>query len=466
MNRSKPNIVFLFTDDQRFDTINALGNNQIITPNLDKLVANGATFTHAHIPGGTCGAICMPSRAMLHTGRSLFHLDGEGQKVPEDHVLMGEFLQNLGYDCYGIGKWHNGSRSYARSFNGGDEIFFGGMWDHWNVPAHHYDPIGQYTAAIPYIKDAFHSKEVQFMTSDHIRPGEHSTDLFSKAAVNFVNKRVSEKDDKPFFLYLAYMAPHDPRSMPKEYLDMYESIDIDIPDNFAEEHCFDYGIRRVRDELLTDYPRTKAEVHQHLKEYYAMITHLDDSMGNIINALEAGGKAENTIFVMAGDNGLAVGQHGLFGKQSVYEHSIRVPLIFCGPGIEKGVISNQPCYLFDIFPTLAEFLGEQSPKSVDGISVAPILKGQEFSRGREAMYFAYENRVRAVKKGHFKLVEYAGENFRETQLFDLENDPKETQNLAKTRPDRVNEIRNDLLRLRDEWEDLSHPCGQHFWSYY
>lgn len=100
----RPNVLFFFTDDQRFDTLAALGNEQIHTPNLDALVARGTTFWHAHIPGGTCGAVCMPSRAMLHTGRSLFHIDREGQDIPDDHTTLGECFRAVGYETFGIGK--------------------------------------------------------------------------------------------------------------------------------------------------------------------------------------------------------------------------------------------------------------------------------------------------------------------------------------------------------------------------
>ena len=335
------------------DTIRALGNGIVHTPNLDSLVAGGTSFTHAHIPGGTCGAVCMPSRAMLHTGRSLFHLQGEGQQIPADHTLLGEFLQSAGYECHGIGKWHNGSSSYARSFTSGAEIFFGGMWDHWNVPAHHYDPTGQYASAVPYISDAFHSRDVDIMQTDHISPGRHSTDLFTDSAVAFLENAPA---DKPFFLNVAFMAPHDPRSMPKKYLDMFDPEKIILPKNFVPEHVFDYGIRDVRDEVLVPYPRREAEVRRHIAEYFAMIAHLDDGIGRILKALDNQKLRDNTIIVFAGDNGLALGQHGLFGKQSAYEHSVRVPLIFAGPGIPKGERRHGNCYLFDIFPTLADLL--------------------------------------------------------------------------------------------------------------
>ena len=162
----KPNILLFFTDDQRFDTIRALGNDQIQTPNLDALVARGTTFTHAHIPGGTCGAVCMPSRAMLHTGRRLFHIDGEGQQIPQGHITLGEYLQSAGYTTFGTGKWHNGRGAYARSFSEGDEIFFGGMGDHWNVPAYHFDPTGQYHSKRPYVADPFYSNTTEYRDCD------------------------------------------------------------------------------------------------------------------------------------------------------------------------------------------------------------------------------------------------------------------------------------------------------------
>ncbi|MFW5893602.1 MAG: sulfatase-like hydrolase/transferase [Verrucomicrobiota bacterium] len=148
------NILFLFTDDQRFDTIAALGNPAIHTPNLDRLVARGTAFTRAHIPGGTSSAVCMPSRAMLHTGRNLFDLLGQGETIPADHTLLGEALQQAGYTTFGTGKWHNGPESFARSFNDGAEIFFGGMDDHWNVPACDYDPSGRYDNRRPFILDS------------------------------------------------------------------------------------------------------------------------------------------------------------------------------------------------------------------------------------------------------------------------------------------------------------------------
>ncbi len=167
----RPNILFFFTDDQRFDTIRALGNDQIYTPNLDALVARGTTFTHAHIPGGSSGAVCMPSRAMLHSGRTLYHLEDMGQEIPREHTTLGECLRSAGYECFGTGKWHNERESFARSFDSGDEIFHGGMGDHWNVPAYRYDPSGRYETKLPCVEDIWQSNELTW------RDGVHPTDV-------------------------------------------------------------------------------------------------------------------------------------------------------------------------------------------------------------------------------------------------------------------------------------------------
>ena len=120
---NQPNIVFFFTDDQRFDTIGNLNNPEIYTPNLDQIVSEGTTFVNSYIMGGSCGAVCMPSRGMLHTGKTLYRLERHGQSIPEEHALLVETLKKAGYTSFGTGKWHNGIRSYARSFNTGAEFF-------------------------------------------------------------------------------------------------------------------------------------------------------------------------------------------------------------------------------------------------------------------------------------------------------------------------------------------------------
>lgn len=457
----RPNILFFFTDDQRYDTIGALGNDKIKTPHLDELVRGGTTFTHAHIPGGTFAAVCMPSRAMLHTGRTLFRFDKHGENIASDVALMGETFKNHGYQTFGTGKWHNGKDAYRRSFTDGGEIFFGGMSDHWNVPAYHFDPTGTYPSS-KIIIDPIYTNDVTYRDCDHIHTGKHSSELFSECARNWLQ---SEKHDDPFFMYISLTAPHDPRSMPDEFLHMYDPEDMEMPASFQEEH-FDYGIRYMRDEKLTPYPRTPKEVKRHLAEYYGMISHLDHELGNVIATLKEEGLYENTIIVFAGDNGLALGQHGLMGKQSCYEHSVRVPLLFAGPAIPEGVRRESYAYLLDIFPTLCDITDIPIPDTVEGKSLMPAIKDDLHIR--EDLYLIYGEFCRGVKDKRYKLIEYCYEDTRRTQLFDLLEDPHETRNLANDEAYRSikDSLGQRMIAYRDEWDEMSQPAGVAFWEKY
>jgi arylsulfatase A-like enzyme len=461
---AKPNIVFFFTDDQRFDTIAALGNKEVITPNMDGLVGNGTSFTCAHIAGGTIGAVCMPSRAMLHTGRTLFHLEEHGKSIPDEHVLLGEALREAGYRTFGTGKWHNGAKSYARSFTDGGEIYFGGMWDHWNVPAYNFDPTGAYDKTTKIVLNPFYSNKVSNVNSDHMQPGVHSSELFADKAVSWLN---DYQADDPFFMYISFMAPHDPRTMPEQFLNMYDPEKIEVPTSYMDEHPFDYGVRDVRDEVLAPYPRTRLLVQQHIAEYYGMISHLDHQIGKVIQTLKARGQYENTIFIFAGDNGLALGKHGLFGKQNNYEHSVRVPLLFAGPGIPKNERRETYVYLLDIYPTICDMIGLPIPDSVEGVSLVQAIMNDQ-TTVRPTLYLAYADLLRSVKNDRYKLIEYRSEKIIKTQLFDLNQDPDELHDLSDVSAYGaiMEDLRQELLRYRADWNDDQHPTGKKFWGRY
>ena len=456
----RPNVLFFFTDDQRFDTIRALGNGQIHTPNLDRLVERGTVFTNAYIMGGTSGAVCMPSRAMLMTGRRLFSIQNEGQEIPDDHALLGETLREAGYTTFGTGKWHNGTRAYARSFSDGDEIFFGGMNDHWNVPACHFDPTGEYPGRTKHTWD-FQSQSVATNIADHIHAGKHSSELFADATIGFLRRHDGET---PFFAYVSFMAPHDPRTMPQEYLDLYDPDEIDLPESFLPEHPFDNGELRIRDELLAAFPRTPDEVRRHIAAYYAMITHADAQIGRVMDVLKETGQADNTIIVFAGDNGLAVGKHGLMGKQNLYEHSIHVPLMMAGPGVPEGKRSEAFAYLIDIFPTLCDLTDVQVPATVEGMSLVPS-PGTIREPGRDHLHFAYRHLGRSVRNTRHKLIEYCVDGTRTTQLFDLQNDPHELTDLSSNPEYReiLADLRTELTRWRTDLGDTT-SMGDSFWK--
>ncbi len=452
----KPNILFLFADDQRAGTINAHGNNEIQTPNIDKLADLGVSFTNAYIMGGSSGAVCAPSRAMLMTGRHLYGIEKQGWQanISEINKTMPEKFREAGYETFGTGKQHNGKAVFARGFTAGDEIFFGGMSDHWNVPVYHYDTTGKYDKKTPFIKNPWANNNVEYKKNcDHILQGKHSSELFADAVINFLK---SNDKKKPFFAYVAFTAPHDPRSMPEEYVHMYDSVPITLPSNFLPQHPFDFGEFKIRDEVLAGFPRTKSEVKTHLRDYYAMITHMDEQIGRIIQALKESGEYENTIIVFSGDNGLAVGQHGLMGKQNVYEHSIGVPLIISGPGIPENERRNAFCYLFDIFPTLCELTEMEIPETVQGKSFSQAIDDNSEIH-REKMIYGYKEYQRAFRKGDFKLIEYLVNKERNTQLFNLKNDPLEMNNLIEKDgySDKYIEMKEEMLNNMKVLNDTS-----------
>jgi len=412
---NRPNILFLFTDDQRFSTLNALNNPEVQTPNMDRLVRNGTAFTRAAIMGGTIGAVCAPSRAMLMTGQTLFHVDRSiirpELSQPRDRrpfSLFPEHLRNHGYHTFATGKWHNGENLFARCFASGENIFFGGMSDHLKVPVSDFDPSGIYPRNRRHVATQF------------------SSELFSDSAIRFIQ---SAHKDKPWLAYVAYTAPHDPRMAPAEYAAMYPPDRIRLPVNFLPQHPFDNGELKIRDEALAPWPRTPEVIRRHIAAYYAMITHVDAQIGRVLQCLEASGQADRTIVVFSADNGLAVGQHGLLGKQNLYDHSVRVPLVIGGAGLPRTRRQQALCYLYDLFPTLCDLSGTPIPNTVEGLSLAPLLQGRA-SALRDSQFFAYRNLQRAIRTDRFKLILHNVHGVKTTQLFDLQNDPLETRNLA------------------------------------
>ena len=464
----KPNILFIVTDDQRFDTIRALGNEEILTPNLDRLVKRGMSFTHAHITGGTCGAVCMPSRAMIISGRTPFHLEGCGGNVPKEHTTIGEVLKNDGYETIGLGKWHSGVPAYARSFTQGAKIFFGGMWDHWNVPTCRFDPTGKYDNVVNFVVDFFNKNNILRQHCDEFDPGKHSSTLLTDAAIDMLNKNAGK--DSPWFMYLAYLAPHDPRTMPEEFKRMYDPDCITLPENFQKTIDTNYPLMVHRDEHLAKYPREENEIKKHIAEYYGMISHLDFEIGRLLDALHESGEEENTVIVFTGDNGLAVGQHGWLGKEDIYEHGVRVPLIMAGPGIAENARNSAYVYLCDIFPTLCELTGNEIPPSVDGRSFASLLDGKHGNVFREDLYLIFDKFVRGFKDDRFKLIEYRNGDDKKrdsfTFLYDLQNDPWETENLAADPKyaDLIRDFRRRMISSHIEWDEESHEIGKDFWT--
>ncbi len=256
-------------------------------------------------------------------------------------------------------------------------------------------------------------------------------------------------------MYLAFNAPHDPRQSPKEFVDMYPLEKVSIPKNFVPVYPYAEEMKSgkgLRDEKLAPFPRTEYAVKVNRQEYYAIITHMDQQIGRILDALEASGEAENTYIFYSADHGLACGEHGLMGKQNPFDHSVRVPLMVAGPGIAKGANHSARVYLQDIMATTLELADADRPDHVEFQSLMPLLRGEK-SQSYEAIYGAYLDAQRSITMGNHKLILFP--QVPVVLLFDLEEDPEETRNLAEN-PENTPLMKRlfaQLLQLQEELED-------------
>lgn len=472
----KPNILFLFADDMTYTAIHALGNSEIITPNLDRLVHNGVTFTNTYNMGGWNGAVCAASRAMIISGRSIWRANQFRKNWGKEDTTYvnqswGKLMEQAGYDTYMSGKWHVDA-PVENVFQTAKHIRPGMPGDTW----HHHEMVRQFNEVIG--KKRIDGQLVQaadVMPVGYNRPldendkswsptdttfggfwegGKHWSEVLKDDALEFIDQATSK--DTPFMMYLAFNAPHDPRQAPQSYFDKYPLENISVPKSWLPEYPFKDDIGNgpgLRDEALGPYPRTEYAIKKHLQEYYAIITHLDTQIGEILDALEASGKMDNTYIFFTADHGLAVGKHGLLGKQTMYDHSIRPPLMMMGSTIPKGQKVTNDIYLQDIMATSLELAGIEKPAYVEFNSLLSQAKGTQKEGSYDAIYGAYIDLQRMIRKDGYKLIVYP--NIKKILLFDLEKDPEEMENLADL-PEQKTRVKNlfgDLMTLQKEMED-------------
>ena len=391
------------------------------------------TFTHCFNQGSWSGAVCVVSRAMLNSGRFIYHARNDINTVP----LWGQTLGENGYATFLTGKWHNGNKTALKSFQvaksigkGMFETKGGTRGPGYFRPSPTQNTWQPYDTSLtghwtPKVKDIIYTDSGKVIGPEYV-VRQHTSELYANNAIEFLQNH-TDTSEQPFFMYVAFNAPHDPRQSPREFVDMYPLEDIPLPENYLPEHPFDQGERNtLRDEILGPFPRTEEVVKTHLREYYAIISHMDAQVGRILDALEASGEADNTYIIFSADHGLAVGSHGLLGKQNQYDHSVRMPLMIVGPDIDAGLRSNAMVYLQSMFATTCEIANIPVPAHVEFPSLLPLIK-EESSAGQEAIFGSYKGFQRMVRTDQYKLILYpeAGEK----QLFDVKNDPSEMNNL-------------------------------------
>lgn len=446
----KPNILFIFSDDQCYETIRAHGYTDIDTPHLDRLVNSGTTFSHAYNMGSWSGAVCVASRHMLNTGTFVWNAEKVADNIgkakpahegipnfPAENLMWSQLMKSGGYNTYFTGKWHVKANA--------EEIFDVAR----NVrPGMPNQTSEGYNRPVQGQSDPWSPYDPKF--EGFWKGGIHWSEIVADDAIEFFDM---EKDrEEPFFMYVAFNAPHDPRQAPKEFIDRYPLDRMEVPENFLPEYPYKDQIdnsAKLRDEKLAPFPRTKYAVQVHRQEYYAIITHMDEQIGRILDALEESGELDNTYVFYSSDHGLSVGHHGLIGKQNLFDHSVRVPLIVSGPGVEKGKSSNAPVYLQDIMTTSLE-LGEVAvPDHVQFRSLMPVVRGE--SKGYDAIYGAYLKSQRSVVKDGFKLILYP--NVPKVLLFDLNSDPQEINDISAKNPEKTQYLFQEFQKLQEETGD-------------
>lgn len=422
----RPNLIVIVSDDQRADSIGALGSSYIRTPNLDQLVEAGTTFTRAYCMGSTSGAVCAPSRAMFLSGRGMFDLGPNLFDLGEEIEIWPELLRAEGYRTFGTGKWHSGRASFARSFTDAGNVFFGGMGDHNGIKVYEHDKTGVY--------DKDRGQTIPSFSSQ----------AFADSTIDFLE---TQDGTSPYVAYISFTAPHDPRTAPEGWEDRVDPASVSLPTNFAPWHPFDNGDMTLRDERLAPWPRTEQDTRRQIADYAIIIEHMDEQIGRILDAAVRHGDHENTYVVFYSDHGLAIGSHGLMGKQSLYEHSMRTPLVISGPGVEAGRHNDSFVYLLDVPATVCDLAGVEPPADGIGRSLKPALFGERFA-GRKSVFTAYKDVQRAVREDRWKLICYPKINRK--QLFDLKSDPDEMVDLIESEEHQA--IAKRLERAIRRWQ--------------
>lgn len=445
LNAAKPNFLVIVTDDQRPDTIGALGNPRIDTPNLDWLVHNGITFENFICSN----PLCVPSRAEILTGCTGFRngvLGMGGEKMNPKLTLWPAAMAVGGYSAWYSGKWMNDGKPITRGYHETRALFTGGggTWKKGEVVR------GRKGRVITgYRNWTFKNAEGK----PELNKGTGLTPLTDKYIADGALEFLRRKTDKPFFLHVNFTGPHDPLVYPPGYEKKYTAAKMKLPKNFLPRHSFDHGNFEGRDERLLPWPRAKVDVLDELAVYYAIIDNIDKQVGRMLDQLRADGRLKNTYVIFTSDHGLAIGSHGLMGKQNIYDHTIRVPFLIAGPGLAKRRRVSAFGYLRDMYPTVCELAGIPIPETVGAKSLTPVFRDQR-KIVHKAGYGYFRDVQRMIQTKQWKLAIYP--KIKRYQLFDLKADPHELNDLIKVKDHqaRVAVMRKSLIQWFNERGDV------------
>lgn len=443
--QQRSHVLLIVSDDQRADTLGASGNAHIRTPVLDRLARRGIRFTRAVSPN----PICTPARAELMTGNSGFRngvLDFGGT-LDRTQPRWAETMQAAGYETCYVGKWHNDGRPADHGYGRTCGLFAGGGGRWWKDQLDvHGEPVTGYRGWVFQSADGsrkFPERGVG-LTAD-------ISEVFAEATIEFLRDRDPER---PFFLHVNFTAPHDPLLLPSDKSFHHHAEQMRVLPNVRGFHPFDHGNLRGRDERLLPWPRTRERVRADLAAYYSVISHLDAQVGRILNELQEQQELANTIVIFVSDHGLAMGSHGLRGKQNMYEHTVNVPLLIAGPKVARDRICDAQIYLRDLYSTVCGFLGLPRPAELDGRDWSRLWVDPSQS-GHELVTAYFRDKQRMIRGDRWKYILYPDAS--REQLFDLKNDPCELVDLSDqpAQADRLQQLRRQLHQWRTRVNDPS-----------
>ncbi len=448
MSNAKPNLLIIMTDQHSKHFLNCYGNSIVRTPNLDRLAAEGRRFTDVY-----CAApLCVPSRASFMTSRTPSH----NQVWNNEHILSSGIptwahqLALAGYETAICGRMHfNGpdqrhgfelrlaSELHARNF--GVPVVGGPMWTRFSPHTS-----GQLRIAV----------EQAGRGRTHYQWFDQQA---TAGACDYLRGRREKTDKRPFAAMVGYMLPHCPYVGPRELFDYYYSR-VDIPVVETEQPTATVRFRKNR-EILEPLPEERIRVAR--AAYYALCEFVDQQVGQVLEALQQSGEAENTLVIYTSDHGDSAGEHGCWWKSTYYESSVGVPMIARWPGIiSGGTRCPAVCNLMDIGPTLAEIGGRPFETPVDGRSMLPLFQGSAAGDGRtETFSELHDTRngdysSRMIRRGKWKLWCYEDGKTSDIALFDLQSDPGEIHD--RSADSSVAELRDDLLaRVREDWNPVA-----------
>ena len=420
---SKPNVLFIAVDDMNND-LGCYGSPIVKSPNIDRLAARGVKFERAYCQF----PLCSPSRSSIMTGlrpdtTRVFNLQYHFRTGLPDVVTLPQMFTRNGYYAARVGKIYHYGNPGDIGTSGLDDP---ASWKEFFNPAGR-DKTTLESDVINYTPQRGLGSAMVYLSDQAGRDEEHTDGKVATQAIELLEKHRNE----PFFLAVGFYKPHTPYIAPKKYFDLYPIEKIEVPQIPADYTKTVPALALASTKPWPNFGVTHQQARECKQAYYAAISFVDAQIGRVVDALDRLGLRENTVIVFWSDNGYSLGTHGLWMKQSCFEDSARVPMIFAGPGIKAGMASPRLVEFVDVYPTLADLAGLTPPSNLAGVSLRPLLTKPDEPWDRPAFTQVQRGDFpgHSVRTPRWRYTEWDGGQ-QGVELYDEQNDPGEMKNLA------------------------------------